>query len=351
MNLNWISLTNFRSYSKNRFELHPKLNLVIGPNGSGKTNFLEAVYVLTETRSFRAKNPDIIKYGQQFFRLEGQSKNNNFGFIYAPYKTPQKSFIIDEARVARSRFRNLQKAVLFEPNDLLLISGSPSLRRRYLDGILIKTHQDYLKIYLNYEHVLRQRNALLRTHSLTMINKQIFAWDLKLAELAGQLFLARKKLVEYFNTQIKSYYQKISKDSSKIGVKYKSEVDEGDYINQLLVLLGQNLKKDVLLGNTSYGPHRDDITFNISERLFKQTASRGEERTLILALKLLELKYVQQKTNIQPLLLLDDVMSELDPFRQQFLLNLLDTHQTIITTTDIKNIETIVPVEHSLIRL
>ena len=351
MNLDSISLTNFRTYQKNVFDLDPKLNLIVGKNGSGKTNLLEAIYMLVETRSFRAKEAQTITYGKKLFRLRGNEKDSYFSYAYAPTKTPKKNFNLNGVKVTSSRFREQRKAVLFEPDDLLMISGSPRLRRYYVDAVLSKTSITYLKTYLAYERVLRQRNALLRTHSLTLIKRQMFAWDLKLIELANSLFLQRMQLISYLNQEIKAWYRQIAKDNSRIDIEYSTTINQNDYLNHLLENLNQNLKKDVMSGNTSSGPHRDDLNFNINGHGFKSSASRGEERTLILALKLLELGYIESKTGIKPLLLLDDVMSELDPTRQRFLLSLLSDYQTVVTATDIKSFEAFLPAKYKLISL
>lgn len=352
MPISYLHLTNFRSYPKARFELHPELNLIVGPNGSGKTNLLEAIYMLTETKSFRAPKKATIRRGEEFFRLEyGSYPNKSASYAYRPDGAPQKLFSLGGGKINQLDFRFLRHSVLFEPNHLRMIGGSPRSRRRYLDGILCKTDQSYLKAYINYEKVLRQRNALLKTHSLTAARQQIFAWDLKLVELATRLFLGRIKLVEYLNAEAGALYKQIAKDKSAIKLEYRGDFAKKEYADRLLRALNANLQRDVLLGSTSAGPHRDDLGFTINGQPFKLAASRGEERTLVLALKLLELKYVESNTDQKPTLLLDDVLSELDPRRQRFLLEILGGYQTIVTTTDIKNIEAVLPAERGIIRL
>jgi DNA replication and repair protein RecF len=335
-----INLTNFRSYGNTKVSLDPWLNIIVGPNASGKTNLLEALYVFSETKSYRAKDQYITKHGKSYFRIEGNIDKNQTqkALAYSSTASTQKTFYENGVQTQKAKYKQGIRAVLFQPNDLLVLFGPPVLRRHAINSVLSKARKKYLVEYTEFKNVLSQRNALLKTSSFEAVRNQIFAWDIRFVELGNKIVEDRLDVINFFNEHLTTTYRKISGDNSIIEVEYKSLVRIENYAEELLSMLTKNLRRDFVLGATSVGPHRDDITFKINGHNFNQSGSRGEERTLMLALKLLELRYVKEGSGITPIFLLDDVTSELDFDRQSNLLNELQNIQTVITTTSVENI-------------
>jgi DNA replication and repair protein RecF len=225
------------------------------------------------------------------------------------------------------------QVTLFEPSDLELVNGPPEGRRRYLDFILCQTDRGYLKTLQQYRRVLKQRNALLDGFDMDRIRDQIFAWDVTLAELACEIYDRRQELLTVLNEAIPRIYGEIAGHGVLVECTYVPSV-AGPYREACLEALVRNLTRDLAAGFTTIGPHREDFKVSFKGAEIGAVASRGEVRTVVLACKLAELGYAEERTGIRPILLLDDVFSELDHERRSFLLNRLAGHQTIITTTD-----------------
>lgn len=334
MIISQLSLTNYRSYERHRFPLHPELTVVVGPNATGKTNLLEALYVLAQTKSFRARDADLVRHGQDFFRVEATHADGTVSLIYQPTASPIKRVLYDQVKRPLSRHLGMLPTVLFEPGDLLLINGAPSLRRRYLDGILSQTDPVYLKAQADYARVLRQRNSLLENFSIRGIKDQIFAWDLSLTNLAATIYETRQRLVTFLNSTVGGYYDEIAGEAVNLELEYLPSVTAANYAEAFMEALVNNLTRDLAAGFTTIGPHREDFRVRFKNNDMMAIASRGEVRSAVLALKLAELNYLERRQGRSPLLLLDDVFSELDFSRRHFLTKRLTGYQTLITTTD-----------------
>jgi DNA replication and repair protein RecF len=334
MRLKTVELTNFRSYETARFALHPEVTLVVGPNASGKTNLLESIYVLASTKSFRAKDRDLVRHEQEFFRLVAVSDEEREYALGLRVAGPMEKRITHDG-VKRSLVGHVGQiqVTLFEPSDLGLVGGPPEGRRRYLDFILCQTDRSYLKTLQQYRRVLKQRNALLDGFEMERIREQIFAWDMKLAELAGQVYGRRQELIGVLNKAVPLLYRDIAGARASVELTYLASV-QGDYVSGFLEALNRNFMRDMGAGFTTIGPHREDFAVRFKGGDIGAIASRGEVRTVVLAMKLAEVAYAEEVTGIRPILLLDDVFSELDHDRRGFLLDRLSDHQTVITTTD-----------------
>jgi DNA replication and repair protein RecF len=223
--------------------------------------------------------------------------------------------------------------VLFEPEHMRLLTGSPDLRRDFFDDILAETDPAFAGIKNHYKRTLAQRNRLLKNHEI-LVNTQIFAWNVRLSELAGKIVMARLELLEQLNAKLAGIYSEIAAEPTTVTLKYITPIDINNYESNLLHKLELSYEKDVMRGFTAYGPHREDIAVFIRNQPAGVTASRGETRTLVLSLKLLELTIIELSRNQKPLILLDDVFSELDGSRRKALTRYLQNYQTIITTTD-----------------
>jgi DNA replication and repair protein RecF len=334
MTIRELELTNFRSYGTARFELHPAVTLVVGPNASGKTNLLESLYVLASTRSFRAKDRDLIQHNQDFFRLVARSDMEYALGVARTANGVEKKVTYDGVKRSLASHIGQLQVTLFEPTDLELVAGPPDGRRRYLDFILCQTDPAYLKTMHAYRRALKHRNALLDSFEISGGRDQIFTWDIQLAQLAEEIFRRRSDLLDSLNDALPHLYGDIAGKSEMIELTYRPSVSGVHYGDAFLDVLTRNLPRDLAAGFTTIGPHREDFTIAFKGSSVDAVASRGEIRTLVLALKLAELDYAYHQTGHRPLLLLDDVFSELDRERRGYLIDRLRDHQTVITTTD-----------------
>ncbi len=328
-----IRLQNFRSYSDESFELGPAVTIVVGPNAAGKTNLVEALMFAAVGSSYRS-NDMVIKTDKDWARIDVHTSGNEVRTVkFTPSPTSyQKDFTVEEKAYKRLPIAQKQPVVLFEPNDLYLLHGEPALRRKFIDTLLSQLSSDYSANLNKYKRVLAQRNALLKRGS--DLHRQLFVWNVRLVELAAQLVIERQTLLEQTNSRLSEIYSLIAGSPTELQAVYISKTDTQNYASSLMKGLEKNLELDTLRGFTSLGPHRDDLSFEFGGKQHASQASRGEARSLILALKIIELRLIEEKTTKKPLLLLDDVFSELDGLRRKTLTNYLKDHQTIITTTD-----------------
>jgi len=330
-----LRLQNFRSYGDSSFELNSGVNIVVGPNASGKTNLLEAVLVLAKGSSYRVKDAELIKFKKDWARLDGNlsSGGHRTVKIIAEPKA-DKTYEIDGRPYKRLTLNNSLPVVLFEPNHLLLLSGGPERRRDYVDDLLEQTIPGFGSLRRQYKRALAQRNALLKNHGVAA-KSQIFPWDLRLSELAGQIVRSRSNLITDIDKLFINVYNDISASKTKVNISYDTTWPMDSYQSHLLKKLESNIETDALRGFTSAGPHREDIKVTFNNKPSQEVASRGEVRTAILALKIIELQIIRDfRDGKPPILLLDDVFSELDGRRRHALTDRLASYQTFITTTD-----------------
>jgi DNA replication and repair protein RecF len=331
-----IRLQHFRSYESDFFELDEGVNIIVGPNASGKTNLLEAVLVLARGSSYRVKDADLIQFGADWARLDAtmlaEGGQRTVKLVRSGVGVT-KSYEFDDQKLARLHPSRTLPVVLFEPNHLLLFSGSPDLRRTFLDDLQEQLDPHFGAMRKQYRRVLTQRNALLKKNPPNL-REQLFVWNLRLSELAGQIVKARVGLLEHFNKSISDLYSNLADRTYQVALEYATRFDVASYETQLLHKLESSLELEVLRGFTAYGPHRDDMAVTINGYPAQEAASRGEVRTLVLALKVFELQLLEDNRGQRPLLLLDDVFSELDSARRHALTSYLQVYQTFITTTD-----------------
>jgi DNA replication and repair protein RecF len=332
-----IRLQNFRSYTDDMFELSPGVNIIVGPNASGKTNLLEAVLVIARGSSYRARDADLVHYEAPWARLDAHNDDSVLRTVKlqcAESGACKKSFVIDEKNYLRLSQQKTLPAVLFEPNHLLMLSGSPELRRSYLDDLLEQISPGFGTLRRQYKRVLAQRNALLK-QGYQIAQSQMFVWNIRLSELAGQIVRDRLSLMERINGLTGEVYGTISGNrSSEVQLEYVSSLPQDHYESALLKKYEHNLERDVMIGFTTVGPHRDDVRVRLNGHPSQESASRGESRTIVLTLKIIELQLIESSRDQSPILLLDDVFSELDGKRRHALTDYLQSYQTFITTTD-----------------
>ena len=328
-----IRLQHFRSYGDDSFEFSPGVNIIVGPNASGKTNLLEAILMLARGSSYRAKDNELIGYSDPWARLDAR-----LGDIQRTVKLTRepvltKTYELDGKTLRRMTLAHSLPVVLFEPNHLQLLHSGPEQRRNYLDGLLEQIRPGFVTLRLQYRRTLAQRNALLKKsgpHALP----QLFPWDVRLSELAGTIVRAREELVTRINTQLNDLYGELSRSTTTVAAFYQPQFAPEHYESELLKKLEHSAHVDVQRGFTAAGPHREDFVVLMDGHPVPDTASRGETRTIILALKIIELQILEEARGSLPLLLLDDVFSELDGARRHALTDHLKYYQTFITTTD-----------------
>jgi DNA replication and repair protein RecF len=329
-----IRLQNFRSYRDASFEFEPGVNIIVGPNASGKTNLLEAVMVTMSGGSFRVRDYDLLRFGADWARLDanlGSSKRSIK--LKLENQRVDKQYEIDNDNLRRLSLERTVPVVLFEPNHLQLISRGPDQRRQYFDEVLERTEPGYKSLSAKYRRALAQRNALLKTDRQRAA-EQLFAWNVRLSELGEQIVKSRSRLIDELNKNLTKTYNKIAGGRAKVSLNYDSPLALGSYSSSLLSKLQKTEDDDFQRGFTGHGPHREDITVFLKSKPATVTASRGELRSIVLALKILELKLVETARGQKPVFLLDDVFSELDAARRQHLVDYLKDYQTLITTTD-----------------
>lgn len=324
-----IKLSNFRSHSSYVLKCTNNTSLILGENGSGKTSVLEAIYILTQGKSFRATDPDIIKRGASFYRAEllysnGESSTVTFDGI-------KKTFITLGKKTRRLPAKNKYPVVLFQPSDLNLIDHAPSRRRTYFDRIFSQFDSRYASALSKYDKALRQRNELLKSDTLSL--ESIFSWNIILSKYGTDLYNMRSQFITEINSSLTPTYHSIADNNDQINIAYQTTVRLGNEAKYLSILEA-NFEKDRYLGHTSFGVHRDDYIFNFNHTHADGSASRGESRSVILALKFVEANLIFDKTNKRPLILLDDVFSELDPNRRRCLINNFKNNQVVITSVE-----------------
>ena len=328
-----IRLQNFRSYRDQSFEFEDGVNIIVGPNASGKTNLLEAILMMCRGKSFRVKDAETIMFGKPWARIDAYNNEQNQAILIDNKGVKANKQFIESGK-KYSKIPNDRKfpVVVFEPNNLRLFHGSPEGRREYFDDIIEQQYPGFSTKRRSYARALAQRNRLLKNAKNTQ--GQMFVWDLRLSEIGEEIVKARIGLASEINKQIDKIYNGISGTKDKLEIKYSSDCDTGQYGSSMLRRLEQKHEDDRLRGFTSSGPHRDDFVVTINDKPMSSSASRGETRTLVLALKIFELDALEELTNKKPLLLLDDVFSELDNARRTALTEYLNKTQSFITTTD-----------------
>jgi len=329
--INQLQLTNFRNFETKEFEFSQGLNLILGDNGAGKTNALEAIFLLTTGKSFRAtKENQMINETAELARVEAQLEDKQLAIVLTQGElsgqpAPRKRYLVDGVPKQRLNFIGQLYSVLFRPEDIDLIIGSPSQRRQWLDTVLEMIDWQYRRCNLSYQKGLRQRNKLLQQiREAEAQPRQLLFWD-KLLIKNGQLITQkRRELIEFVN-------QYLIKKQRQLEIIYdQSEIS--------LERLAKYSQPEIGAGMTLVGPHRDDFIIQAKHRpgqgnlaLF---GSRGEQRMGVLTLKLAELAFVEATINKQPVLLLDDIFSELDENHRQEVWQLINQHQTILSATD-----------------
>jgi DNA replication and repair protein RecF len=356
MQITRIILENFRNYVQQDLTVYPDINVFFGANAQGKTNILEAVYLCACARSHRtSRDQDLINQQADQYRIVIQFKAGNgaeeeieIRYLEAVSGDPQRTRAIriinhNGIRLEKvSELMGLFHAVIFAPEDLMLVKEGPSSRRRYMDLLISQVRPTYFQDLQRYARYLQQRNKLLKDlrDQHAEPSMQLDIWDQSLATYAAHIIHQRLLFTQRISEKAAAAQLNISSGQEQLSLRYRTvsgitPVMGVDEINELLYKKLKNIvHDDIARGTTSIGPHRDDIDLILNGEPLKPYASQGQQRSVVLALKLAELTIIQQDIGEQPVLLLDDVMSELDANRRRCLLESIDMAQVFVTCTD-----------------
>lgn len=364
MLLKKLKLTNFRNYTNFDQELNNQKTIIIGQNAQGKSNILEAINILATSQSDRAERDSELIFWDKEYAL-----------IFADIETKERTDLdlplLEIALQINSNGRRKLKingatkkapqadlvgnffAVMFSCDDLYLIKGSPGIRRKWLDSILFQLDPKYHKTILSYQKSVTQKNALLKQAQEIGLSKrelkdQVEVWNEQIINLGSEIIFTRINFIEEIEPIAKSFLINISKHTESLNMVYKSTIFTQDKAEESKTKIKKVFKdtieasfdEELARGQCVIGPHRDDLIFLINNKEAKSFASQGQQRSIVLTIKLSELNIIENRTGETPVLLLDDVFAELDESRQDFLLhNLPENIQTFLTTTHISDIQ------------
>lgn len=332
-----IELCNFRNYERAEFEFHGGTNVLYGDNAQGKTNVLEAIFVGGTTKSHKgSKDLEMIRSGQKeaHIRYFVEKRQRTFKVEVHMKRGGSKGIAIDGLPIKSSNeLLGLSNIVFFSPEDLSIIKDGPEERRRFIDMELCQLNKAYLFYLTQYKKVLKQRNALLKQIQENKdLKPTLEIWNSQLVEHGKKIIELREKFIENLNEIMKRKHESLTGGKEQVEVIYRPNCQQQNFENQLFV----EEDRDVFLGTTTVGPHRDDMIFMTEEKDLRKYGSQGQKRTAALSLKMAEIEIVENTIGEKPVLLLDDVLSELDRNRQNYLLENIKGIQTIITCTGLE---------------
>ena len=345
MYLEKLSLQNFRNYTSLNIKLNPHVNIIYGNNAQGKTNLLESIYVLGLTKShlFQLDN-HLITSGKEFYKIKGIIKKDNIKTQYEIFGNINSKILkIDgqEIKKVTDYINNSLNIIIFYPEDLEIIKGSPNLRRNFLNLELSQLSNNYLKILNEFNKLLKIRNEYLKKMAKNInIDRTYFSIITNyFVDKSLIIYKMRKKFVEKLNENCGKIFEEITK-LPNFHIDYITNyIDDNIEKDSFLKKLTDNLEKEIKFGSTLYGPHRDELEFFLGEKSLKIYGSQGQKRMAVLATKLSEIPIFQNFKGTNPILLLDDVFSELDDIKKNNIIKYLSEDiQVIITTTDLKKI-------------
>ncbi len=343
-----LSLSQFRNYESLQIQFHPGINLILGDNAQGKTNLLEALYICAALRSFRTrKDSELIRFSEShaYLNMQLESFHNaqpEKHVMEMVFQKDQKKRVKKNS-LSQTRISDVMgtfKAVLFSPEDLKIVKDSPAERRQFMDSEMIQVSPRYYHTLSQYQKIIKQRNQLLKTRHLT--ESELSVWDEQLAITGTQLMLQRSRFMTEIGSIAAVIHKQLTETKETLHVGYEPGItlplaweawSTLKLSDHYMVVLSRYRQTDLMRQTTHKGAHRDDVHFSINQMDVRQYGSQGQKRTVVLSLKLAVLEWMKEQSGEYPVLLLDDVTSELDDRRQQELLNYLKPVQTMITST------------------
>lgn len=333
-----IELKDFRNYRELKVSFSRYVNIFLGNNAQGKTNLLEGIYLNAMARSFKTtRDREMIRFGEDFCKIRTVSVTDDEEQTteIVITKEGKKAIRLDGMKVSRtSQLLDRMYIIIFSPEDLKIVKDEPEKRRKFIDRELCQIKPGYYSDLSNYKKVLRQRNTYLKETDIEPSVLDI--WDFELAKYGSKVILKRKEFIDKINTISSRIHEGISGGKEKLELKYEPNIDftentEKDYYD----LLVSERNDDIRNRTTGRGPHKDDLKISGNGTDLRKFGSQGQQRTAALSLKLSEIRLIEEETGEKPVLLLDDVLSELDNERQTYLINSLGENQMFITTADL----------------
>lgn len=333
-----LELKNFRNLETVNIEPCDGMNVICGENAQGKTNLLESIWLFTGAKSFRGSNDkDFVRFGETkaecgiTFFAEGIEKEAAIEVIER-----RTAFISGKKIKSPSVLAEYFKAIVFSPIDLRLVSEGPNIRRRWIDTAIGLLYPVYIDILKKYVRAVTQRNRILKDSKNNLPGYEMLdVFEKEIAENGLKIIKYRKRYIEIISEFIPSLYEDLSQGKEKLEIRYINSFEGENFLE----LLRKKRKEDIFSSKTSVGPHRDDLDFKINGISARIYGSQGQKRSVALSLKLAEAEVIKQKTGEFPICLMDDVMSELDPLRQNFVLNQIKGMQTFLTCCDPENVK------------
>ena len=338
MKIKQLKLKNYRNYDLLELDFDESINILYGDNAQGKTNILESIYLCGTTKSHRGtKDRDLIKFEQEEAHIEAVVDKNGVPFkidIHLKKNSP-KGIAINKVPIRRAiELFGIVNIVFFSPEDLNIIKDGPSERRRFIDFELSQLDKVYLSDLTNYSRILNQRNKLLKDlYDRKDLLETLDIWDLQLVNYGNKIINRRNLFISQLNEIVGKVHERLTGGKENLKIYYEPSTDGIDFEKAL----ARNKERDIKMKSTSVGPHRDDICFMVDGLDMRKFGSQGQQRTAALSLKLSEIEIVKKLIKDTPILLLDDVLSELDKHRQNYLLDSISDVQTLITCTGLED--------------
>lgn len=339
MYISSLSLTDFRNYSSETIQFSPNTNVIIGDNAQGKTNILEAVYLFSQGRSHRAKSDrELIKFGCDFARLslDFHDSRRDYNAVIQLAKNGQKNIKINHVQITKlSMLMNYLNVVMFSPEDLDLVKGSPSVRRRFIDSSVSQLYPAYLTSLIDYHKALSQKNSLLKTLKSKNCKSDIMlsVWNEQLAREAEKIIKYRTDFINLVNKYAAGIQEEISEEL--LSITYSPGIKSSCFdTSSIFNYLEKNQRREIEFASSQVGIQRDDIHITINNKEAKLYGSQGQQRTAALSMKIAQAEYIHHIKEEYPVLLLDDIMSELDINRRLYLAQKIKGKQVLITSTD-----------------
>ncbi len=339
MEIQWLHLQNFRNYSDQELHFSSGVNVLQGENGQGKTNVLEGIYYLLTGKSYRVhREQELARWGENEFHLYGDFLISQRKLrLESHYRDKKKMIKINQVPCKKlSDYVGTINVVFFSPDDLVMVKGGPAERRRFLDLHIAQLHSRHVHLLNAYNKVLHQKTALLRNSFQGIKKEQIELWNEQLVNVGSQILRNRWEYTALLSEVSKKIYEQLSSGEERLTMEYqalgKNNLQEAleSFPKMLEEKMAMEIERQMIL----VGPHRDDIVFKLNQKSARLYGSQGQQRSIVLSLKLAELEVMRQEKGEYPILLLDDVLSELDTFRREYLLRFVKSlQQTIITMT------------------
>lgn len=337
MNIKKIEIQNFRNISDIGLEFDKEINVICGENAQGKTNIIEALWLFSGAKSFRnTKDTEFIKFGQSRAKIYTEFNmlgvENSAQIVFDDKKT---AFLNEKKLPNTSSLAGKFNAVVFSPTDLTLVTDGPDKRRRFIDTAIGQLYPNYIEILRSFSRAVMQRNKIIKDYRYDKtLSVMLDVFEAEIVEMGNKIINFRKKYISVLNNYVSKIYNGISCGKENIEIFYISKNEVLD--NEILKFSREN---DMFNSTTSVGPHRDDINFNINDISARSFGSQGQKRSVALSLKLAGAEVIKEITGEYPICLLDDVMSELDENRQNYILNHIRNWQSFITCCDTSNIK------------